>query len=267
MDPESTYRTVLRSLAARFRWGLLTESAWIAAARQINPEPEDDKAARRACLTVYSRTLYEACQDRGRQDRAYRELYDYLYPQAHARDADLACEAAQDAIDLVYRSFAEPKLKKCKLPDAFLFFAQGKLRDAFKRLYHARKRENQNVSLGPPPDDDDQGDDDDWLPALTDRGTPELMRLDAEREQWIKVMVHHVAERVLRCLQTLWEVQRLRVQTRTLLLTFMDRATDEQIAIQLRRTKGAIQSLRKHALDTLRACLDMHLPLSFGGEL
>ncbi|MFZ1475695.1 MAG: hypothetical protein WAV74_06210 [Anaerolineae bacterium] len=266
MDIDLTYQTALRSLAARFRWGLLTESAWIEAAMLINPNPEDDKAARRACLTVYSRTLYEACQERRRQDRAYRELFDYLYPQAHARDAELACEAAQDAIVLVYRSFAEPKLKKCQQPDAFLFFAQGKLRDAFKRLYLEWKRKNNAIPLGQSSDDDDQGDGH-WSLDPADLRTPESELLEDEREQWIKVMVHHVAERVLRCLQTLWEVQRLRAQTRTLLLTFMDRATDEQIAIQLRRTKGAIQSLRKHALDTLRACLDMHLPLSFGGEL
>ena len=147
MDPEITYRTAVRGLVARFRWGLLTESAWIAAARQINPEPEDDKAARRVCLTVYSRNLHEACQDRRRQDQAYRELFDYLYPQAYARDAGLAFEAAQEAIVLVYRSFTEPKLAKCQQPETFLCFAQGKLRDAFKRLYSARKREKQNASI------------------------------------------------------------------------------------------------------------------------
>ena len=265
MNPNSTYQAALRSLAARFRWGLLTESAWIAAAGQINPNPMDARAARQACLTVYSRVLYEACQDRGRQDQAYRELFDYLYPQAYARDAGLAFEAAQEAIVLVYRSFTEPKLAKCQQPETFLCFAQGKLRDAFKRLYYARKQENQNVSLDSPPDDDDQGDGY-RLPGpahqISGAEPP-----DDEREQWLTAVVYRVAERVLHCLRTLWQQRPLRTQVQILLLTFMDRTADAQIAAQLHKTTTAIQSLRTRALDRLCVCLNLHLPLSWGGEL
>jgi len=265
MDPEITYRTAVRGLVARFRWGLLTESAWIAAARQINPEPEDDKAARRVCLTVYSRNLHEACQDRRRQDQAYRELFDYLYPQAYARDAGLAFEAAQEAIVLVYRSFTEPKLAKCQQPETFLCFAQGKLRDAFKRLYSARKREKQNASIDSPPDEDDQGDGN-VFPGLAYQisGSEQT---DDEREQWLAAMVYRVAERVLHCLRTLWQQRPLRTRVQILVLTFMDRAADAQIAAQLHKTTPAIQSLRTHALDRLCACLNVHLPLSWGGEV
>ncbi|WP_423223578.1 hypothetical protein [Candidatus Amarolinea aalborgensis] len=265
MDPESTYRTALRSLVARFRWGLLTESAWIAAARQINPEPGDDRAARRACLTIYSRTLHEACQDRGRQDQAYRELFDYLYPQAFARDANIAFEATQDAIGLAYRSFTEQKLTKCQQPEAFLCFAQDKLRDAFKRIYQRRKRENGNVSLDSPSGDDDQGDGSTLPEPAHQMPGPEPP--DSEREEWVAAMVYRVAERVLHCLGTLWQQRSLNMQVRILLLTFMDRAADAQIAAQLHKTTTAIHSLRTRALDKLRVCLNLHLPLSWGGEL
>lgn len=265
MDLDLTYQAAVRNLAARFRWGLLTESAWIAAAQKINPEPENDKAARRACLTVYSRTLHAACQDRRRQNRAYRELYDYLFPQAYARDRSLAREATHDAITLVFRSFTEPKLAKCRIPEAFLFFALGKLRDAIKRIYYERNGERGNVPLDDLVDDDYQGGDY-WLPASPAPHTPESDLLDDDRELWIKAMVLSVAESVLRCLQTLWEEGRLHKQVETILLTFMDRMTDEQIAAKLRKTKGAVQLLRTHALDNLRACLDLRIPLSWGGE-
>jgi len=253
-----------RRLAAQYHWGLLTESAWIAAARQINPEPEDERAARRACLTVYSRVLYDACQDRRRQDQAYRELYDYLYPQALARDAGLAYEATQDAIVLVFRSFAEPKLKKCRIPEAFLFFAQGKLRDAFTRLIQKHGGKDDTVSIEEPGDGDQE--DGRYRYDLCDPHTPGSEIENDEREAWIKAMILVVAEAVLHCLQTLWREYRLRRQVETLALTFMDRMADERIAARLRKTKGAVQLLRTHALDNLRTCLDLRLPLSWGEE-
>lgn len=265
MTPDFTYQTACRSLAARFRWGLLTESAWIAAARQVNPEPEDEKAARRACLTVYAHVLYDACQDRRRQEQAYRELYDYLYPHAFARDASLACEAAQDAIVLVFRSFAEPDLAKCRLPEAFLFFAQGKLRDAFTRLIRKRRGKDDTVSIEEPGDSDQE--DGRYRYDFCDPRTPGSEIENDEREAWIKATVRVVAEAVLHCLRTLWGEHRLRRQVETMLLTFMDRMADERIAARLRKTKGAIQLLRTHALDNLRTCLDLRLPLSWGEEL
>lgn len=264
MDPESTYRTALRSLVARFRWGLLTESAWIAAARQINPEPEDVKAARRACLTVYSRTLHEACQDRKRHNQAYGELFDYLYPQAYARDANLAFEAAQDAIVLVYRSFAEPKLKKCQQPDAFLFFAQGKLRDAFSRIWrgpHGRTRE---------PWPDSTGDDDDGAPYPKLRAgerTPLDDVLQGESARWLAVAMMRVASIILECLVLLWETVGWRRQLAAVIITFMDRLDDATIAQALKVDRSNVQTLRLRGLACLRTCLLPRLPVELRGEL
>jgi hypothetical protein len=127
-----------RRLAAQYGWRLLTVNDWVSAAREIDPTPEDPKAARYALLRAYAAVLFAACgetRDAGRREQAYRELYDYLWQQAYYWHQELACRIAQEAMVLVFRSFVEPGLKRCADPPAFLSFAHSKLNDARKRVY------------------------------------------------------------------------------------------------------------------------------------
>lgn len=127
-----------RRLAAQYGWRLLAVNDWVAAAQEIDPAPQDPKAARHALLHAYAPVLFAACGDThnsSRRDQAYRELYDYLWQQAYLWHHDLAPDIAQEAIVLIFRSFAEPHLKRCIDPSAFLDFTHGKLRDARKRVF------------------------------------------------------------------------------------------------------------------------------------
>lgn len=121
------------------------------------------------------------------------------------------------------------------------------MRDAIKRIYYERNGERGNVPLDDLVDDDYQGGDY-WLPASPAPHTPESDLLDDDRELWIKAMVLSVAEVGATLLANLVEKRIVHKQAETIRLTFMDRMTDEQIAAKLRKTKGAVQLLRTHAL-------------------
>jgi len=139
-----------RRLASQYQWRLLPIEAWVAAARQINPAPADAKAARSALLAAYGSVLHSACggpNDMARREQAYRELYDYLWQQAYYWRHDLACDIAQEAIVLIFRSFTEPGLARCTNSATFLDFAQGKLRAARTNIWRECDREGKHVSL------------------------------------------------------------------------------------------------------------------------
>jgi DNA-directed RNA polymerase specialized sigma24 family protein len=239
----------VRRLAQQYQWHLLTETDWVNAASAIVHEPVDAQAARRAGLTVYSQVLYQACQDPARCEQAYRELYDYLWPQAHHKALELANDAAQVAIELVFRSFQDPTLTKCKEPKAFLHFAQSKLRDALDRVNKQQGRLHEPLDFSPYQSD----------PAPTPEEQVLKDETDAERAQWRSAAIQRVALQVLTCLRQLWQDKRLHQQLKTLILTFMDRINDEEIASRLQTARNNVQVLRSRGLDKLRVCLSQRL--------
>jgi len=87
----------------------------------------------------YTTALYEACrqtQDPERRERGYEELYRLLYRVAYNRWPELAEDATQRALVLVYE-----QIDRCRNPVAFVAFALGKLRHAFQQEQRARGRE------------------------------------------------------------------------------------------------------------------------------
>ena len=268
MKPCTLYRTEARRLIAQFNWHLLAEREWAEAARQVNPTPADERVTRRACLTVYSQCLYEACQDRARQDQAYGELYDYLWPQACAGDPELANEAAQGAIVLVFEAFcSNDPAKQPRAAATFLRFAQLKLRDALKQERRSRRKAQREVL---PDYGEDRDGPEDWLVQIPDTELPpheQVLReeTEAERAQWISTTVQHVARQVLACLEELWKRSRLHHQLSTVIITFMDRVHDAEIATRLEKTPTNVQVLRSRGLDKLRQCLRIRLALGEGG--
>lgn len=265
-----------RRLAAQYRWRLLSVDAWVAAARQIDPAPADAKASRRALLDAYAAVLFSACGepvDSGRREQAYRELYDYLWQQAYYWHPELACDIAQEAVVLVFRSFVEPQLARCAVPAAFLDFAHGKLRDARKRVFRER---------AVPPN---------WAPlpeecspdadagrsagrALPDnRPGPEELLIDAEtaaetqaeRQRWLATAQPRVISAILTSLLELWRKSRLRRQVAAVIHTYIDRASDTEIASCLGTTAVNVQPLRSRGLDKLAEQLAIRLALGQGG--
>ncbi len=149
---DSAYVFEARRLATLYHWQLLPAEAWAVAAQQIAPVPADVQAIRRALYTAYGVVLHAACTapaDAAQREQAYRELYDYFWRKAYFWDAEAACDIAQEAIILIFRSFTEPDLERCTDPATFLDFAHDKLRAARRDRARVRKQV-------PPLQDDDQ---------------------------------------------------------------------------------------------------------------
>lgn len=135
-DPPSGVSSELFERAAevvlsRHDWRLLDKFAVAAqvATRWERLSAPTQVEAERACQQVYAQHLYATVQDVTHREVAYRELHAYLYRIALRQRPELAEDAAQEAILLVYE-----KLATCRDPSAFLKFAIYQLLTAFHRL-------------------------------------------------------------------------------------------------------------------------------------
>lgn len=320
-DPvDANYLFEARFLASQYHWRLLPAEAWAAMAQQIVPPPQDAKAARWALLAAYAPILHEACShpdDAARRDRAYRELYDYLWRQAYYWDIEAACEIAQEAIVLVFRSFAEPGLARCTDPANFLDFAQGKLRAARTNFWRERRRADKHKPLGEDDAAFEDGDHSMGIVLADTRPGPEEGALQAEaqatrqdaiqaeiqartatatgprrpaaerkqklddrraklwaetqaktedeRRSWSQLAIPKLIAATLQALQELWQTSRLRRQLATIIHTYVDRVSDDEIAHRLSTTPVNVQPLRSRGLDKLAERLYGDLAFGQGG--
>jgi RNA polymerase sigma factor (sigma-70 family) len=128
--------TVVAALIARYRWTLLsTEELSDLIMRSIDGAWPPD-GLKPLALRCYAGALYAACrqnEDLGRRECGYTDLFHYLYQVAYRRWPDLAEEATQRALLLVYE-----QIDRCRMPAGFLIFALYKLRHAFKQERRAR---------------------------------------------------------------------------------------------------------------------------------
>lgn len=303
---DCSYLFEARHLAAQYHWRLLPAEAWAEAAQQVAPAPADVKTVRRALYTAYGVVLAAACDapaDTVRREQAYGELYDYFWRQAYYRDAEAACDIAQEAIILVFRSFTEPGLARCTDPATFLDFAHAKLRAARTNIWRERRRERKYVSLVEDDAVHDDGDRsirivladtrpsplEDALRAETQAETLDAIQAEVppqtssvarsqkpaaaqtqetderrarlwaetraktedERRSWSKQAIPKLIAATLRALQELWQTSRLRRQLATVIHTYVDRVSDDEIACRLSTTTDNVQLLRKRGLDKL----------------
>jgi len=210
-----------RRLIADLDWRLLAEAEFTArAAATLAERPE--MTPLQACQHVYAATLYAACQDGRRQEQAYAELYDYLYRIACHRRPELAEDASQEAIELIFR-----QIHTCREPGAFLCFAWYKLLQAIQRLSpHRWQREE------PWPDDDLP-----WHP-------PDESASDDR------------TERLWDCVREIWERHpRARDQLRTVLWKHFDGLSIEEIAGRLQKTPDQVYVLGSRGIAKLRQCM------------
>lgn len=132
-------RRVAHKLMKQYEWTLLPADDLAKQMRgAIKPEAPEAELERVA-KHYYTHALYQAClqeEDRQRRDRAYRELSRYLYRAAYNRWPELAEDAAQRALILVFE-----QIERCREPGAFLAFALWKLRHAFQIVQRARGKE------------------------------------------------------------------------------------------------------------------------------
>lgn len=272
-DPlEADYLFEARYLAAQYHWRLLSAEAWCAAAQRIDPAPADGKAVRRALYTAYGAVLHAACTDPpdvAQREQAYCELYDYLWRQAFYWDAGAACDIAQEAIVLIFRSFIEPGLAQCTDPATFLNFAHARLCAARTKVWRERAHEGKHVPIAEDDGEREKGNRSAGMAPVDPRPGPEETALrreaEAEREGWVKAAQPRVIAAILASLRALWRKSRLRRQVSVVVRTFIDRALDSEIARLLGTTPENIQPLRSRGLDKLGEQLAVRLALGQGG--
>jgi RNA polymerase sigma factor (sigma-70 family) len=127
---------IVRALSERFGWALLREddlAGLVLGSIQSEASPAE---VERLTKHHYAIALYEACwqiSDPARRERGYYELHRFLFRAAHNRWPELAEDATQRALLLVYE-----QIDRCQSQGTFLAFALYKLWQAFKDEQRAR---------------------------------------------------------------------------------------------------------------------------------
>jgi DNA-directed RNA polymerase specialized sigma24 family protein len=210
-------------LLARHRWQLLDRAEF---ARRALDHLRSGAAgdAQRAATHAYSLALHAACSGAEgfeRQNRAYAELFRYLYDIALQRYLGAHEETAQRALARIYMTF-----ERCRQPGAFLAFALQQLLDTARSL----RRGAGEVELGE-------------LLADERHADPSDAVITGE----LRARFAQLADEFLR------KHPRATRQFAALRLKFLDGLDDEAIAHQLGNSVRNIYVLRARAIEKLRA--------------
>jgi RNA polymerase sigma factor (sigma-70 family) len=128
-------RDAVRALIARYGWITLSEDELIERvlrAMRGRPPPAD---LERLVITEYTIALYDACcqtVNLDRRERAYTDVFNYLYRAATKRWPTMAGEVAQQALSLTFE-----RIETCQSPITFLTFAIWQLRRAHTEILRA----------------------------------------------------------------------------------------------------------------------------------
>jgi len=199
-------------------WSLLPEDELVNRAQDSAGSGASPGELRRAAINQYTLALYEACrqtEDPTRRERAYGELFRYLFRAAYNRWPDLAADVTQRALLLVHE-----QIERCRKPGAFLAFALFKLRHAFD----LEKRLQRDARLF----------------SLADVPEPKTGSGSLHRGWQIRALVE--------------AIQRLpdERQRQAILLRFFAGLNDEEIAARLEITPGHVRVLRHRGMVQLR---------------
>jgi RNA polymerase sigma factor (sigma-70 family) len=129
-------RRVVQGLIERHDWALLHEDDLVELLLTSAQPDASPTELNRLIRHHYTRILYEACrqtEDLGRRERAYHELFRYLFRAAYNRWPELAEDVTQQALVLVCE-----QIDRCRHPGAFLTFAFYKLLHAYQQERRAR---------------------------------------------------------------------------------------------------------------------------------
>lgn len=213
---------VVRRLIEQYDWALLSEEHLamlvLSSARPEASSSELERLARHH----YAATLHKACRRDAppdRRERAYSELFRYLYRAAYNHWPELAEDAAQQALVLVCE-----QMDRCREPGAFLGFAYDKLRHAFQKERRARGKEAYLEEIDP--------DDTDVNPE-----SPDLNIFQKERLRVVMEAIRRLPD----------ERQR-----QVILFKFLDALSDEEIGAQLGITANHVRVLRHRGMLKLR---------------
>ena len=220
-------RRAVRTLIERHDWVLPREDdlvQWVLDSIGAGEPPNNLERV------VYSVALYEACRqtaDPGRRERAFLELHRSLFRTAYRRWPELAEDATQRALILVFE-----QMDRCQGPVTFLGFAFFKLLQGFTAEWRAIKR---NPPPPPPP------------PPI-----PPLSQPGLEQQEALHILIE--------------AIRRLpdRREQQTILFKFLEGLSDEAIGARLQLTVGHVRTLRHRGITRLRS--DKWLADYFGPE-
>lgn len=217
-----TCRHIVRALTRRYSWALLPDEELVEAVVRLAEPGASAADLRRRALHHYTVILYEACrqtENPDRRERAYHELFRYLFRIAYNRWPDLAEDVTQRALLLIYE-----QMDRCRNPGTFLAFALCKLQHAFEQERQARDDRRPRRGVG-------------QSSVEEDRAGPGS-RL--EQEERLQVLVE--------------AIQRLpdRRQRKVILLRFFGGLSDEEIGARLGITANNVRVLRHRGLARLR---------------
>ena len=217
--PRTAIRAAARTLIARFGWSLLSEDELvdrILAAASASPDNLEHLAT-----TEYTIALYQACHAPPHSEpaeRAYADLFHFLYRLAFNRWRESAEDVAQQALLLIYE-----QIDRCHEPRAFLSFAMFK-------LLHAAQQQRAIIPHDARLDDLDCA----YAAALPD-GEP-------------AALAHEQIDMLIGAISRLPDQHKRDV----IVLRFFGALSDEEIGRQLRITANNVRVQRFHALRRLR---------------
>jgi len=213
---------VVQELIERYGWALLqADDLTELVLGSVQPTASSAEIERQA-KHHYTITLYEAClqdKDPPRRERAYRELFRYLYRAAYNRWPELAEDATQRALLLVYE-----QIERCRHPGAFLAFALWKLKHAFQQEQQARDND-------PHPD--------------------EVLRSNTERKRATVQLRLSRKERLEVLVEAIRRLPDERKQ-KTIVLKYFAGLSDEEISVRLGTTVGNVRVLRHRGVARLQ---------------
>ena len=231
----ATCRAVVNTLAARCGWTCASEDELVDRVWRVSGPGASAATFDRLARHHYSVLLYEACcqhTDLQKREAAFGDLHRFLYRAAYNRWPELAEDAAQRALVLVYA-----QLDRCREPGTFLAFALNKLRHAFQQEQRARKGSAVSV--------DDLGD------VLADSQVGAL----AEH-----LLSEESTGALVRAIERLPDPRERSV----ILWKFFGGLSDEDIGQRLGITSGHVRVLRHRGVDRLRTDARLNADLSGG---
>jgi RNA polymerase sigma factor (sigma-70 family) len=227
------FRIPARGLLAKHGWCLHDETslAHQAAALLVSVPTPTAILIERTCIQVYAQTLYTAIWDPACRETAARELHSYLLRIARYQWPELADDAAQAALELVFKN-----AHTCRDPAAFLMFAINQLRSAIKRV-QAPWRELPLESI-------EENNEEEGLQA---RGAPQWVDWEDEVDE------REATAELLRWLRSVIEANpRAKMQILAVILKYLDELDDEEIARELNTSVDNVYVLRSRGLNKLR---------------
>ena len=212
----------VRASIAKYGWGLLPAEELLERVLHSAPQKVATQSWEPLIVGQYALALYEACRqttDLERRQRAFNDLYHYLYRAAYNRWPEQAAEVAQRALVLTYE-----KLADCNNPAAILTYALWQARRAFTEI---RRRSEKELSL------------DQIAASGLDLVLPieEMPIFDQDCLRLVLDALRHMPER----------------QRQVIVLKYLDHLSDETISQRVGLTVANVRVLRNRGLKRLRA--------------